>query len=391
MVRCAKCGKENPDQARFCRFCGAPVTSGGESEAYAPTRMTAEERSRRLLEQAFRLSEEGKLQPAVEACRQAISLNPMSTSAHSLLGTLYERTGDRDGAIREYEQVVTLSPGSTVERRRLNELMGVPAAPSPTVVSPRTERLAVTGGVVVALVLVGAIIFATTQRSGPVEQRVVRRPPRSEIAPSPAATEVAPSRLVALGRVRAPRTRPPRPAAGAPVAQPRSVSQVFGQWLGPGTFALPAGGRERFAGLGARTAGAPRGYSALPAQAGMLVRDGAGPTVRTPGWRYPSGVGEVGAEVSSTRVARDYYLAGDYRRAIESYRGYLVENPATGAAPREELAWVYAESGDYGSAKREYRTALVENETDLRRGHNVEAARHGVRTCESAIKALETE
>ncbi len=80
----------------------------------------------------------------------------------------------------------------------------------------------------------------------------------------------------------------------------------------------------------------------------------------------------------------------DYQRAIETYRGYLSESPQAGAAVREELAWVYAESGQPRRAAREYDTALSQYRTDLNRGHNVEAARHGVRTCESALKALES-
>jgi len=92
----------------------------------------------------------------------------------------------------------------------------------------------------------------------------------------------------------------------------------------------------------------------------------------------------------TTRLARSYYMGGDNQQAIQAYRGYLNQNPAAGAAVREELAWVYLESGDHGSAHSEYRTALGEYQSDLDRGHNVEAARHGVRTCESALKALET-
>jgi tetratricopeptide (TPR) repeat protein len=80
----------------------------------------------------------------------------------------------------------------------------------------------------------------------------------------------------------------------------------------------------------------------------------------------------------------------DYRQAVETYRGYLHENPNAGGTVREELAWVYVESGDYQSARNEYRTALDAYGKDLDRGHNVEAARHGVRTCESAISALES-
>jgi len=92
----------------------------------------------------------------------------------------------------------------------------------------------------------------------------------------------------------------------------------------------------------------------------------------------------------TTRLARSYYMGGDHQQAIQAYRGYLNQNPAAGGAVREELAWVYLESGDRGSAHSEYRTALGEYQRDLSRGHNVEAARHGVRTCESALKALET-
>ena len=103
----------------------------------------------------------------------------------------------------------------------------------------------------------------------------------------------------------------------------------------------------------------------------------------------PDGVAAV-AGGGTTRLARSYYMGGDRQRAIEAYRGYLNENPAAGGAVREELAWVYLESGHYRSARNEYRTALSDYQQDLNRGHNAEAARHGVRTCESALRALET-
>ncbi len=81
--------------------------------------------------------------------------------------------------------------------------------------------------------------------------------------------------------------------------------------------------------------------------------------------------------------------AGDYGRAIEAYQTYLAQQPQAGAPAREELAWVYVESGNRGQAVGEYQSALHEYQADLQRGHNVEAARHGIRTCESAIRALE--
>lgn len=388
-MQCPKCGKESPEQARFCRACGERLADAAD-DAHAPRVLTPDERSRRLLEDAFRLSEEGRVQSAIHACRQALSLNPTSTSAHSLLGTLYERTGDRDGAIREYEQVLTLSPGSTVERRRLNELMGVAAAPEPVAVSPRTARMAVTGGfVVIALILIGALVFTSQQqersrRGRAVAQRpqAAQRPMEMALAPS----QVAPPRLLGPGRVRSPRPASARTAAASAARAQRPTSQAHGQWLGPGTFLLSSGGREPYAGAGGLARG---GYTTPPIQGAVRVRGAGAPTVNTPSWLYPSGVASVpGAAVP--RLARNYYFQGNYQASIDAYRGYLTENPQA-PAPRQELAWVYMDSGDRPTARREYETALDQYQADLSRGHNVEAARHGARTCESAIDVLETE
>lgn len=391
MAQCTKCGKDSPDQARFCRGCGAPLTKGAPA-ATAAAGVAPEERARRLLEDAFRLSEEGRVLAAIEVCKQAVSLNPRSTSAHSLLGTLYERQGERDDAIREYEQVLTLSPGSTAERRRLNELMGVPSAREAIRVSPRTARLAVTGGsLVVALVLVAAIAFTVQQGPRPRRERRARAPitqPQQE-AMAPATTAIAPS----PGRRLESAWRPsPRVAAPRRTSQPTPVyterGTGFGQWLGQGAYLLPSGGSERFYGL--RSAGGvrARSYQAAPFAGAARVRTASTPVVSTPTWRS-SDLATVAAG-RSPGPARDFYLQGSSHRSIQAYESYIAQNAQAGAAPHEELAWVYADSGYTSSAIREYRTALSQYRSDLDRQHNVEAARHGVRTCESAVDALET-
>ena len=154
-------GKKARTRPRFCRSCGNRLGLGGEAEA-PDTSLTSEQRGQRLLEEAFRLSEQGRVLAAIQTCQQALALTPNSTSAHSLLGTLYQRQGDRERAIREFEQVLTLSPESTVERRLLNELMGVPTASQPVLVSPRTARMAVTGAAA-ALVVVALAAFLLTR------------------------------------------------------------------------------------------------------------------------------------------------------------------------------------------------------------------------------------
>jgi tetratricopeptide (TPR) repeat protein len=364
------------------------LVAGGEGP-FAPRILTLEERSRRLLEDAFRMAEEGRLQSAMQACQQAISLNPTSTSAHSLLGTLFERVGDRDGAIREYEQVLTLSPGSTVERRRLNELMGVAAAPERIAVTPRTARMAITGGfVVVALVLVAAIIF-TTQRPQPTRPQGPGRPvqvARATGGGAPPSFEVAPPRLSAFGRARPSFYGQPR-AARQPVQPQRPQAQGFGQYLGPGTWALPSGGGQPYGGMASGGYG-QRGYTAPPIEGAVPYRGAGPPTVNTPRFVYPAQY--AAAQPAAAGPARNYYFQGDYRRSIQAYQGYLAQNPQA-AEPREELAWVYTQAGNYQQAQQQYRAALDQYRTDLDRGHNVEAAKHGVRTCESAIRVLETQ
>jgi len=237
VVRCPKCGKDSPDQARFCRACGQELTADAQSAAPTPT--SPEERARRLLEDGFRFSEAGRLQQAIEACQQAISFNPASTSAHSLLGTLFERVGDREGAIRAYEQVLTLSPGSTVERRRLNELMGVPAAPEPVAVSPRAAQMALTGAIVV-VVAVAAILY--TSHQAPSTRREARGPGAAQLArrgetPGPTTpSATAPPRFVNLGRAIPRMPARPRQLAAMPREQPRWQDYGFGQRVGPGSY-----------------------------------------------------------------------------------------------------------------------------------------------------------
>jgi tetratricopeptide (TPR) repeat protein len=112
------------------------------------------------------------------------------------------------------------------------------------------------------------------------------------------------------------------------------------------------------------------------------------PRVGTPRPRTSPGLVPRGTVVSPG-LGRNYYFQGDYRRAAEVYEAYLYENPVNAAPVREELGWVYLESGNYTGAAEQYRAAHTEYRTDLNRGHNVEAARHGLRTCDSALDVLD--
>lgn len=349
--------------------------------------MSAEERARRLLEEAFRLSEEGRVLAAIQVCQQAVAINPSSTSAHSLLGTLYERQGDRESAIRAYEQVLTLSPGSTVERRRLNELMGVPAAREAAGISPHTARLAVTGGALVVVVVLAAAILLSL-RPAP---ELARRAGAAETAARPSLDEeglAGPSDLVPNpgGWYTSPRVYAPR-APVAPRMAPQGPAGIPGSgasgYLAPGTYLVPSTG-------GPRPAAPPRQPAApvAPFAGAVLMAPGEQPAVRTP---LPATAGAQPVAQPSPQVARRYYFQGSRQQAIQVYESYLQLNPQAGAAPREELAWVHLESGNRQRAAEYYRQARDRYQEDIHRGHNVEAARHGLRTSEAALRALEVQ
>ena len=373
MARCPKCGQDSPDQARFCRVCGNRLSGAREAEAPDAT-LTSEQRAQRLLEEAFRLSEQGRVLAAIQTCQQALSLTPNSTSAHSLLGTLYQRQGDRDRAIREYEQVLTLSPESTVERRLLNELMGVPTAARPVLVSPRTARVAVTGASVAVALLVIAAVLLTRSNPAPGPSRPTPAPPPATRAARPvevvSTTPPPPTPGSAWPGLTSPFPtpvfRPSPPAAAGPAAPGASAPA--------GPVIIPATGAERYY---------ARPGALAPAPMTGAVEYGGVPVVGSGAWSPP-------AAGWSAQAGRDYFLQGDYARAAQTYRTYLERTPAAGGGPREELGWVYMQMGERDLATQQYQQALSSYEYDVQRGHNVEAARHGLRTCQSAIRALET-
>ena len=86
---CTQCGTRNQDDARFCKDCGVKVEVAPKlEEADFAMLQKPEDRVDDLLVQAFRRSELGDLDGAVESCREALAVRPDSTSAHSLPAAL---------------------------------------------------------------------------------------------------------------------------------------------------------------------------------------------------------------------------------------------------------------------------------------------------------------
>jgi tetratricopeptide (TPR) repeat protein len=124
---CTACGTKNAAESRFCKQCGHELeksTAGRVREEDFDRALPEEEQLNALLERAYRARKAGDNAQAIALCQEALQLRPDSTTSHSLLGQIYESIGERDMAIRAYERVVQLNPGSIADRVKLDELRG---------------------------------------------------------------------------------------------------------------------------------------------------------------------------------------------------------------------------------------------------------------------------
>ncbi|MCC7495272.1 MAG: hypothetical protein IT204_23185 [Fimbriimonadaceae bacterium] len=115
---------------------------------------------KRLLDEAFQAFERGDDEAARRGCREALALNPDSSTAHSLMGLLYEREGRLGEASSEIGLVLTQNPESEAERDTLRRLRG---QGSPPMVDPdvRSNRIITTLAVCAGLVvLIGFLAVA---------------------------------------------------------------------------------------------------------------------------------------------------------------------------------------------------------------------------------------
>jgi len=430
-MRCPSCLTENPDSATVCQACGAALDS--------TTAASAPERSRQWIEEAFRLSDEGRLADAISAAKRAIAADPNATSAYSLLGILYERAGQREQAIDAYESVLRLSPDSALDGETLRQLIANSAAPTPgdaprrsgDEAKPRpatqtpspgarraTEPLSAPGaprlarpaapivpattrrrrsqvvlwsGVALLTLAFIVLLVATIRvwRGAPAASSAVGGSAAATSAPAP--TPAAPPSAVTQVPSPAATTAPSQPPEiGPPVAA--AVPTVPAPAMAPGPPAV-----------GARQAPAAPPTPAAPAAPPAPTR---GPVVSitvpapdafiTP---EPSPPQPPAATAPATPApnppgadsARERYLQGDLGGAIRAYESVVAER--SGATPHnyQELGWLYYQAGRSDEAAAAYRESLRRYQQEISAGHDVDAARHGIRTAEAALKVIETE
>jgi len=340
-MKCPRCAADNSDTDRFCSRCGA-MLARPEAPAHDP------QRAAELVESAFQLSDRGELEEAIRLAEQAVALNPRSTSAHSALGILLYRKGYTERAIAEYQIVLSLSPESSADRTRLEEIIGRPRRPA-----DRRWRIALVGSLAVLfLLLLGTIVLLT---------RAARQPPAVPVAAGPPA----------MGeRMAEPPVVPPLP----PRPSPRATATAP---PGPPAAAPRPTDTERPTVVRAQP---PETIPTLPpVQPGAVV-------AAMPGSEgAPSRAQPVSA---AEREARERYLRGDFEGAIEAYRRTLEELPRAPARVHQDLALAYTRAGRFTEALGEFQTAAEGYRQQIAQGLDVAEAQHGLAACEGAIEAL---
>ena len=161
---CKTCGKDNEDDAKYCKECGQRIGSSRDlgSDDYL--------KIGELIYSAYRHSEAGRLDNAILACQGALALDPDNASAHALLGSFYERRGDVGLAISEFEKVVALNPSSAGDRQKLDDLrIGRILPPKPKRAEPaqyleklKPYRPLISAAAVVLIVMIVGLSFANS-------------------------------------------------------------------------------------------------------------------------------------------------------------------------------------------------------------------------------------
>jgi len=127
-VYCHECGTANTVDSKYCKECGTKINDGYRTMMLSvldlPVNQSDEtlDKLTRLLDMAFWHNEAGNRDAAITAAEAALAINPNSTTAHSLLGTLYEKRGDDAAAIAHFEAVLALNPDSAADAAKLDQL-----------------------------------------------------------------------------------------------------------------------------------------------------------------------------------------------------------------------------------------------------------------------------
>lgn len=430
---CNRCGNRNPLNSKFCRFCGSKLDEPGaskpvpEEEFYVPTTTPVDhERVQRLLDEAFAQSEKGEIGAALHACKEALVIDPHSVPVHSLLGLLYERVGEKEKAIAEYERVLQLNPDSALEREALARLRGeeeAAAAPVMTRSSYRPFHYVNTMPIVAAATLGIVIILAAYRAASQTNNRRVKsEPPKNQLVVS--VTNYAEQGRQALARgdyqtaaqlfqqVLAQNPNDPQAQQGLEqarrgmmlVAAPRTSPATAGRTMlnqkptAPGATPAPTGPLQPILPNPPVTRNQPT--QTRPNSGDVYVGVPALPGPR----RFGSPTGMVPPNIPNPPEDPTGNTGGtttpqpsppnpprmDIKVKPDTGNTGTAESSDVSGYDYQQNGEVFFQSGDYAKAMQEFQRAITAYQEQQRQGIRAEEAADGIRTCQLRIKLCQS-
>jgi tetratricopeptide repeat protein len=194
---CPSCSTDNVYNFKFCPECGrrlaAVVSSLAAPASDTPSgspsaRLDEAAQAARLLEQGFERYDEGKYDEALSCCQAALALDPSGTTAHSLLGMIYERMGKTAEAVQQYQLVLRMNPDSIADAIKLETLVGGQTGSGRRGLAGLTgwrRRVPAAAGAVVAATALVAGVWATSRAVDHVPGRAGKAAARSIHGPVP--------------------------------------------------------------------------------------------------------------------------------------------------------------------------------------------------------------
>ncbi len=392
---CTACGTQNGDDGRFCKQCGKPLER--------PADTVSEETNPILLERAYQARRDGNLDRSLTICRLAVDRNGNDTSAWSLLGQIYEEMGNIEEALRAYEKVVALNPGSIADRIKLDELRGEapPANERPHVMlaapqvnsaaQPSTSRYIAASLVFLGLAIVGSAIYiarrpivvntptAATSRAlnSPVPSSATQQ---REIASAPTSTAPADPRQYGINSL-----LPPTVIYEQPPSQTSIPEQVYSSPL-PSIKPAPKTNSSRPKSVDGHSKividvgkHEPTTADSSPGEK-IELQVGASPNANS----VPSHPNENAR--SYMAVAQAEQVNGDYQKAISAYTGALPTAADDQASILQQIALCYQHLHDYQNAISNYQQAIRAYNALVAAGKRTVESKFGIQACKAGIK-----
>lgn len=398
--------------SKFCSQCG--FATSPDDLVQVQSDMS------RMIAEGQKLFGESKLDLALAVAESALAKDPESVEALALKGDCLERKGDLSGALESYEQLVTLKPDSPLDRIRLAQLRRLAAtSPLDIVQNPakKVNILAIGAACVLIASTASAIVLANKKEGTPSNQKVAavdENSSRPFMTPAPVPTQ---EKDVVK----------PDPTKGSnPTLQPNGKLPEADQQQEPSTSVS----RPNMAhvpnskGIGANAASSDNGFVPISPNVDAIAQNNhqnssgdPDPKVERPekevtkpdnGDHQPiidirpssgskENINGSGSQVKSDanegtaliRVARQYFLAGEYDKAAKAYEKAL-RTGVSSASANHRLAQCYVNLNRRSDALAAYQRALSAYQRMLESGSgDRRLVESYIEECRQAIKLLQ--